>query len=181
MKRVLLVAVLLPLLVACTLPHPRPPDDPPTSPAASQLVIDLGGGVWIAVLGTDSSWAPTAEHNCADAVHRLVTPTGDYQVALLRADCTGAPQALNGFHGYFVSPPAGSEVATATTPLGPARLFSHQYEECTNSCGFGTDEVALVAVGDRTIQAIAVAGVSGAARTRDRAQLVSLLQGLRKA
>lgn len=181
MKRVLLVAVLLPLLVGCTLPHPPSPVDPSTSPAATQLVIDLGGGVTLAVLATDSSWAPTAERDCADTVHRLTTPTGEYQVALLRADCTGEPQALNGFHGSFVAPPAGSEVATAATPLGPARLFSNQYEECTNSCRFGTDEVGLVAVGGRTVQAIAVAAVGGATHTRDRAQLVSLLQGLRKA
>ncbi|HSK34537.1 MAG TPA: hypothetical protein VK903_13740 [Propionicimonas sp.] len=180
MKRVLLVVVLLALLVGCTVVRPVPSQDPSPSPTASQLRLDLGGGVELSVVGLDSAWTPAGQDDCAGVVHRLTTATGEYRVALLRSDCTSVPQALNGFHGYFVAPPEGAEVATATTPIGPARVFSNEYVECTNSCRSGTDEVALMAVGTRTLQVIAVAGVSRANNTRDRAQLVALLQGLRR-
>jgi hypothetical protein len=183
MKRMLLVTVLLPLLVGCALLPLVKPDDPTPEPTTSpsQFVLALDDGVKLAVLGEDSAWTTTDEYRCADTMHRLTTATGDYQVTLLRADCNSAPKALNGFHGYFAAPPAGTEVATAATPIGPAQLFSNQYEECTNSCGFATDEVALIAVGDRTVQVIALARVGGSVHTRDRAQLVSLLQGLSRA
>ena len=135
----------------------------------------------LSVLGEDSAWAIIDEYRCADTMHQLSTTTGDYRVTLLRSDCTSAPKALNGFHGYFAAPPAGAEVSTAATPIGPAQLFSNEYVECTNSCNSATDEVALVAVGDRTVQVIALARVGGSVHTRDRAQLVALLQGLSKA
>ncbi len=184
MKRTLLLAVLVPLLVGCTLFVPRvKPDDPTPEPAPSpsQFTIALGDGVQLAVLGEDSAWSTTDEYRCADTMHLLTTATGDYRVTLLRSDCASAPKALNGFHGYFAAPPVGAKVSTAATPIGPAQLFSNEYEECTNSCGFATDEVALVAVGDRTVQVIAPARVGGSVHTRDRAQLVSFLQGLHKA
>lgn len=185
MKRTLLIAVLVPLMVGCTLFIPRiKPDDPTPEPrpSPSPLVVEFGDGVQLALIGEDWPWQTSGDRSCADTVHRLTTPTGDYQVSLLRKDCTGDPEALNGFHGAFTSPPAGGEVATANTPLGPALLFTHQYEECTNSCGFGNDEVALVAVGGRTLQAIALTQVGGSgAHAGDRAQLVALLQGLSKA
>jgi len=183
MKRLLLALVLLPLVVGCTFSTIVDVDDPTPEPSVtpSQFVVDLGDGVQLAVLGEDSAWATTDEYRCADTMHQLTTATGDYRVTLLRSDCTSAPKALNGFHGYFAAPPAGAEVSTAATPIGPAQLFSNEYEECTNSCGFATDEVALVAVGDRTLQVIAPARVGGSVHTRDRAQLVSLLQGLHKA
>lgn len=182
MKRILLLAVIVPLLAGCTflglvdVDHPTP--EPSVTP--SQFVIDLGAGVKLAVIGEDSAWATHDEYRCADDMHRVTTATGDYQVTLLRSDCTSAPKALNGFHGYFAAPPAGAE-ETAATPIGPALLFSNEYVECTNSCDSGTDEVALVAVGDRTVQVIALAQVGGSVHTRDRGQLVALLQGLSKA
>ena len=154
---------------------------PQPSASPSQFVLELGNGVRLAALGEDSTRTTTGSDNCAGTIHRLTTATGEYQVTLLRSDCTSVPRALNGFHGYFTEPPAGVEVATATTPIGPAQLFSNQYVECTNSCGSATDEVALVAVGSRTLQAIALAQVGGSVHTRDRAGLVSLLQGLSKA
>jgi hypothetical protein len=183
MKRLLLALVLLPLVVGCSLVPLIKPDDPTPEPTTtpSQFVLALGGGVQLAVLGEDSAWATTDQYRCADTMHQLTTATGDYRVTLLRSDCTSAPKALNGFHGYFAAPPAGAKVSTAATPIGPAQLFSNEYEECTNGCGFATDEVALVAVGDRTVQVIAVAQVGGSSHTRDPAQLVSLLQGLHKA
>jgi hypothetical protein len=183
MKRILLLAVLVPLLAGCTNLAIVDVDDPTPEPSVtpSHFVVDLGAGVKLAVLGEDSTWSTRDEHRCADDMHRLTTATGDYQVTLLRSDCTSAPKALNGFHGYFAEPPAGATVSTATTPIGPAQLFANEYEECTNSCGFATDEVALVSVGDRMVQVIATAQVGGSDHTRDRAQLVSLLQGLSKA
>lgn len=183
MKRMLLLAVLAPLLAGCLFSPRNPGYDatPEPSPMPSQFVMALGDGVQLAVLGNDSTWETTADQDCAKALHRLTTATGKYLVALLRPDCTSEPRALNGFHGYFTEPPAGVEVVTAETPIGPAQLFSNTYTECTNSCASGTDEVALVAVGDRTLQVIALAGVSRGKNTRDRAQLVSLLQGLGKA
>jgi hypothetical protein len=183
MKRLLLALALVPLMCGCALipliKHDDPTPVPTTSP--SPFTIALGDGVTLAVVGEDSSWATTDQYRCADTMHQLTTATGDYRVTLLRSDCTSAPQALNGFHGYFAAPPAGAKVSTATTPIGSAQLFSNEYEECTNSCGFATDEVALVPVGDRTVQVIAAAQVGGSDHTRDRTQLVSLLQGLRKA
>jgi hypothetical protein len=183
MKRILLLAVLVPLLAGCTNVAIVDVDDPTPEPSVtpSQFVVDLGAGVKLAVLGEDSTWSTRDEYRCADDMHRLSTATGDYQVTLLRSDCTSAPKALNGFHGYFAAPPAGVEVATAATPIGPVLLFSNEYVECTNSCNSATDEVALVAVGDRTVQVIALARVGGSVHTRDRAQLVALLQGLSKA
>ena len=183
MKRLLLALVLLPLVVGCALIPLVKPDDPTPEPTTSpsQFTIALGDGVQLAVLGEDSTWSTTDQYRCADTMHQLTTATGDYRVTLLRSDCTSAPRGLNGFHGYFAAPPAGAEVSTAATPIGPAQLFSNEYEECTNSCGFATDEVALVAVGDRTVQVIATAQVGGSDHTRDRAQLVNLLQGLHKA
>jgi hypothetical protein len=178
MKR-LLVALVGLLLVGCSL-LPTP-SEPSSSAAFTPLVIDLGNGIDLAVVGEDTSWQPADDGDCAGTVHRLTTPTGEYQVTPLGPECTNNSRALNGFHGYFVSPPPGAEVSRASTPLGPALLFSHEYEECTNSCGFGTDEVAIVAVGGRTVQVIALAQVGGSVHTRDRAQLVSLLQGLHKA
>jgi hypothetical protein len=183
MKRTLLLALLAPLLAGCLF-SPRASGSnstPEPSPTPSAFVLALGDGVQLAVLGNDTTWNTTADHDCAGELHRLTTSTGDYQVALLRSDCTGEPRALNGFHGYFTEPPAGVEVATAQTPIGPAQVFSNTYTECTNSCASGTDEVALVAVGTRTLQVIAPARVSRDDRTRDRAQLVGLLQGLSKA
>jgi hypothetical protein len=183
MKRMLLTLVLVPLVVGCSLiplvKHDDPIPEPTTSP--SQFTIALGDGVQLAVLGEDSAWSITDEYRCADTMHLLTTATGDYRVTLLRSDCTSAPKALNGFHGYFAAPPVGAKVSTAATPIGPAQLFSNEYEECTNSCGFATDEVALVTVGDRTVQVIAPARVGGSVHTGDRAELVSLLQGLHKA
>jgi hypothetical protein len=179
----LLALVLLPLVVGCALSPLVKPDDPTPEPTTSpsRFTIALGDGVQLAVMGEDSAWATTDQYRCADDMHLLGTATGDYQVTLLRSDCTSAPKALNGFHGYFAAPPAGVEVATADTPIGPAKLFSNQYEECTNSCRFATDEVALVTVGDRVVQVIALAEAGGDVHTRERADLVSLLQGLSKA
>lgn len=184
MKRKLLLALLVPLLVGCTLFVPRVKPDDPTpepTPSPSQFVISLDNGVELAALGENSVWETTDSYRCADVVNQVTTATGVYRVTLLRSDCTSAPKALNGFHGYFAAPPAGVEVATADTPIGTAKLFSNQYEECTNSCRFATDEVALVTVGERILQVIALAEAGGDVHTRDRADLVSLLQGLSKA
>lgn len=177
MKRLLVSLVALVLVGCGIIPTPA---EPSTTAAFPQRSIDLGIGVELTIVGEDSAVEPADDGDCGGTVHRLTTSTGSYQLTVLGTECTNDPKALNGFHGYFVSPPQGAEVSTATTPIGPAQLFSHKYEECTNSCGFGTDEVALVAVDGRTVQVIAVAQVGGPARTRDRAQLVSLLQGLRK-
>jgi len=64
--------------------------------------------------------------------------------------------------------------------VGPARIFSNKYYECTNSCAYGTDEVALVDAGERVIQVTAVTSPSGGETSRSRPELVELLQGLHK-
>ncbi|MGV8910791.1 MAG: hypothetical protein ACOH1Y_17585 [Propionicimonas sp.] len=177
MKR-MLIALTGCLLAACSLlPMPA---EPSSSAAYTQVVADLGQGIELEFVGEDSRVQQADVGDCAEGVHRLTTPSGEYEVMLLGPECTNEFRALNGEHGYFVTPPPATEVAKATTPLGPARLFSHPYEECTNGCRSGTDEVALVRVGSRTLQVIAVAQLGGSAHERDRAQLVSLLQGLRK-
>jgi hypothetical protein len=45
----------------------------------------------------------------------------------------------------------------------------------------GTDEVALVAVGNRVVQVIAVTAPASGTMERDRVGLVAVLQGLRRA
>ncbi|HEX5334879.1 MAG TPA: hypothetical protein VFW55_03310, partial [Propionicimonas sp.] len=82
-------------------------------------------------------------------------------------------------HGYYAEPPDGT-FEQVITPVGPARIFSNKYYECTNSCAYGTDEVALVDAGERIIQVTAVTSPSGGETSRSRPELVELLQGLHK-
>jgi hypothetical protein len=67
------------------------------------------------------------------------------------------------------------------TPVGDAVVFSNQYSDCSSSCYMGTDEVALVTVGTRVVQMIAVTAPASGTTERDRAGLVAVLQGLRRA
>ena len=61
MKRMLLVAALLPLLGACTPPQPAPSRDPSPSPTASRLTLDLGEGITLSVVGVDSTWTTAGQ------------------------------------------------------------------------------------------------------------------------
>lgn len=64
--------------------------------------------------------------------------------------------------------------------MGPARILPNKYSECTNSCAYRTDEVALVDVGGRIIQVTAVTSPPGGETTRSRPELLELLQGLHR-
>jgi hypothetical protein len=174
MKRVLAALALAMIIAGCTLlPGPDPS---PSAVVYMAIEVPLGKGVALTVNGEDSSSVPSP-NDCAERVHQLTTVTGRYQVILIETGCTGSTTAGNGFHGYYVEPPGGT-FEQVITPAGPAIIFSNKYYECTNSCAYGTDEVALVDVGGRIIQVTAVTSPSGGETTRSRPELVELLQGL---
>ena len=178
MKGVLPVVALAMMLAGCTL-LPTP-DPTPTGGAVvySEIDVPLDRGVALTLYGEDSASVPIP-NDCTERVHHLTTPTGNYQAMLIKPGCTGSPTVGNGFHGYFAEPPGGT-FEQVITPAGPARIFPSKYYECTNSCAYGTDEVALVDVGGRIIQVTAVTSPSGGQTTRSRPELVQLLQGLRE-
>jgi hypothetical protein len=66
MKRILLLAVLVPLLAGCTNLAIVDVDDPTPEPSVtpSHFVVDLGAGVKLAVLGEDSTWSTRDEYRC---------------------------------------------------------------------------------------------------------------------
>ncbi len=142
-----------------------------------EIDVPLGKGVALTTFGEDSTtaWGP---NDCAERVHQLTTPTGNYLVILIKPGCTGSPTAGNGFHGYYAEPPGGFK--SAETPVGPAKVFSNSYYECTNHCTYGTDEVALVDVDGRIIQVTAVTRPSSGETTRSRLDLLELLKGLHR-
>lgn len=178
MRRVLLAAVVAVLLAGCQRPDVPTVRPQTPSPAPAEIVVALAPGLELVVLGTEVALAPAA-NDCTTMVHRLATPTGRYQAAVLGADCTAGDAPGNGFHGYFPAPPRDAQVERAATPVGPALVFGSEYDECTNSCATGIDQVALVDVGGRTLQVIAETSPSGSQKSRERADLVELLQGLR--
>ncbi len=64
--------------------------------------------------------------------------------------------------------------------MGPAKVFSNSYYECTNHCTYGGDEVALVNVDGGIIQVTAVTSPSSGETTRSRPELLDLLKGLHR-
>jgi hypothetical protein len=178
MKRVLPAVLLLVTLGGCVGPV-RPTVAPPSQVQETRIVVDLGEGITLTLVGTDEATAP-ADQACVRTTHRLNTASGRYQAALVKPGCDNTQRPGNGFHGYFTAPPEGVAVESAETPVGPAEVFDSEYYECTNSCATGVDQVALVPVGTQILQVIAETSPSGSRKTRDRADLVALLQGLRK-
>ena len=178
MKRVLPVVALAMMLAGCTL-LPTP-DPTPTGGAMvyGEIDIPLGMGVALTLYGEDSASVPTP-NDCAERVHHLSTPTGNYQAMIIKPGCTGSSTVGNGFHGYFAEPPGGTS-EQVITGVGPTRIFPSKYYECTSSCAYDTDEVALVDAGGSIIQVTAVTSPSGGQTTRSRPELLQLLQGLHK-
>jgi hypothetical protein len=124
----------------------------------------------------------SANVDCASVVHRLTTSTGDYAAVELIPDCdatSDTPQ--NGDHGFYPKPPPRAKVEEAQTPVGPAAIFTNEYSECTSSCYIGGDEVALVTVDGTVVQITAVTAPANGSVKRSRADLVQLLQTLRRA
>ncbi|HEY3337933.1 MAG TPA: hypothetical protein VGK18_05485 [Propionicimonas sp.] len=176
MRRVVPALAVAMVLAGCTL-LPTP-DPAPGTVVHLEIHVPLGKGVTLIVDGEDAI-AELSANDCAGQVHQLTTPTGRYLVVQIETGCTGSTTAGNGSHGYYAEPPGGT-FEQVSTPAGPARIFSNTYYECTNSCAYGTDEVALVDVGGRIIQVSAVTSPSSGETTRSRPDLVRLLQGLRR-
>lgn len=120
--------------------------------------------------------------DCASVIRRFKATTGEYAAAALIPGCAGTidtPQ--NGDHGYYPKPPATARTEQVQTPVGTATIFSNQYSECTSSCYMGADEVALLTVDGATVQIMAVSAPASGTRERSRADLIALLQTLRRA
>jgi len=187
MKRTALVLAAFALLSACQVPMPTKSGMPTqaarstTTSAPSTVLVDLGDGIQLSVVGTVTTTS-SQDATCAKAVHGLRTADGAFQALLITPGCVwkdSTPE--NGNHGFYPVPPVKATLDKASTPVGDATLFSNQYSECTSSCYMGTDEVALVTVGDRLVQVIAVTAPASGTMERDRAGLVAVLQGLRRA
>ncbi len=189
MKWTALVLVVL-ALSACQVGTPSATEAPaPTTTATasstisgpSTLLVDLGAGIQLSVDGTVTT-KRSQDATCAPAVHGLRTSEGDFQALLITPGCVATDNTPeNGNHGFYPAAPAKALVDRVSTPVGDAVVFSNQYSECTSSCYIGTDEVALVTVGTRVVQVIAVTAPASGTMERDRASLVAVLQGLRRA
>ena len=184
------LALLVLVLAACQ-PTPAVPTysttkdalPPPTlkpTMTSSTTVVNLGAGIELSVAGTvEGKTSP--EVACSASIHALSTAIGDFQAVLIAPECDWSGQPGNGNHGFYLKAPATATVERVATPIGDAAVFSNEYTECTNSCHTGTDEVALVTVGTRVVQVIAVTAPANGTKTRDRSALVNVLQWLRKA
>jgi len=181
MKRVVLVAGVL-ALSACQPAAPPPPvTTAVTTSGPSTFLVDLGDGIQLSLAGTATSTS-SRDPRCANSMFQVRTTGGAFQVTLLEPSCAGNETTPgNGNHGFYPAAPATARTDRAATPIGEAVLFSNQYSECTNSCYMGTDEVALVTVGNRVVQVIAVTAPASGTMKRDRTGLVAVLQGLRRA
>ncbi|MBI4898986.1 MAG: hypothetical protein HY829_00750 [Actinobacteria bacterium] len=163
-------------LAGCTHTVPQP-----VTTTGGEVVVGLADAIRLSVLGTATT-IDSPDPTCAGSLYRLHTSSGEFQAFVLRQGCTatdGTPE--NGNHGFYPSVPAGARTDQVSTPLGPATVFSNQYSECTTSCYMGTDEVALVPVAGRVVQIVAVTTPASGTTQRDRAALVAVLQGLRRA
>ena len=180
MKRTALVLVVL-ALSACQ-PAPAEPRLSATVTAGpSRVFVDLGEGIELSVTGTVTTTS-SLDASCAIAVHGLRTTDGEFQALLITPGCVGTDNTPeNGNHGFYPKAPANATVDRVVTPVGDAVVFSNQYSECTSSCYIGADEVALVTVGSRVVQVIAVTAPASGTMERDRTGLVAVLQGLRRA
>ena len=186
MKRTALVLAVL-ALSACQAPTattstaPVPSVRSTTTSVPPIVLLDLGAGIQLSVVGTVTTTISQNE-SCASAVHALRTADGVFQALLITPGCVATDTTPeNGDHGFYPTPPAHATLDRVATPVGEATLFANQYSECTSSCYMGTDEVALVTVGSRVVQVVAVTAPASGTRNRDRAGLVALLQGLRRA
>jgi hypothetical protein len=154
---------------------------PSVSNGPSTFVVTLGERVQLSLPGT-AGMASSLDPTCAGQMVELKTTGGEYQVVVLLPGCaatTSIPE--NGNHGFYPSPPPTAKPDLVPTPVGDSVVFSNQYSDCSSSCYMGTDEVALVTVGTSVVQVIAVTAPASGATTRDRAGLVAVLQGLRRA
>lgn len=175
MKGLALVLAVL-ALSACQATAPQPVAS--TGPRAA--LVDLGDRVRLSVPGTVAT-VDSPDSTCAKDVYSLRTSEGDFLAYLLLPGCSPTDSTPeNGNHGFYPTPPRGALTEQVTTPLGPATVFSNQYADCTSSCYLGTDEVALVAYGSGVVQVVAVTAPAGGTTARDRAGLVTVLQGLRR-
>ena len=147
----------------------------------SSFLVTMGDGIQLSLPGRAAS-TTSLNAACASEVFQLKTTGGEYEVASLLPGCT-ATTAIpeNGNHGFYPAAPPTALVDRVATPVGDAVVFSNQYSDCASSCYMGTDEVALVTVGTRVVQMIAVTAPASGTTERDRAGLVAVLQGLRRA
>lgn len=175
MNRTALVLVAL-ALCACS------PNTSVTPTLASSIVeLDLGDGILLSVAGRVTTTS-AIDPGCAAAAHDLRTPNGEFQALMITPGCVGTDNTPeNGDHGFYPAAPAKATVDRVPTPVGDAVVFENQYSECTSSCYVGTDQVALVTVGNHVVQVIAVTAPASGTTERDRAGLVAVRQGLRKA
>lgn len=173
--------VLVVLALSACQPAPPAAVAPSVSNGPSTFLVTLGDGIQLSLPGKAGVTA-SVDPTCAGQVVELKTSSGEYQAALLEPGCVATDTiAENGNHGFYPAAPATATVDRASTPVGEAVLFANQYSDCSSSCYMGTDEVALVTVGGRVVQVIAVTAPANGTTARDRAGLVAVLQGLRKA
>jgi hypothetical protein len=148
---------------------------------SGEVVVGLADAIRLSVSGTATT-VDSADPTCAGSLYRLRTSSGEFQAFVLAQGCTatdGTPE--NGNHGFYPTVPARARTDQVSTPVGPATVFSNQYSECFTSCYMGTDEVALVPVAGRVVEVVAVTSPASGTTQRDRAGLVAVLQGLRRA
>lgn len=179
MKRAALVSAVLALSACQTVPPATLA--PSVSNGPTTFVASLGDGIQVSLPGTASLTA-SLDTTCAGQVFELKTTGGEYEAVLLLPGCaatTAIPE--NGNHGFYPSAPPTAQVDRVATPVGDAVVFSNQYSDCSSSCYMGTDEVALVTVGTRVVQVVALTAPASGTTERDRAGLVAVLQGLRRA
>ncbi len=167
------------LLGGCGLAPVSSPSAPAATnsdPSSVQVGVLVVPGV---ISATDK---PSTNPDCASVVKRFTVASGDYAAVVLTPGCPGTTNTPeNGDHGYYPTPPPRAKVQQAETPVGTATLFTNQYSECTSSCYMGGDEVALVTVDGIVVQIIAVTAPASGSVDRNRADLVQLLQTLRRA
>jgi hypothetical protein len=177
-KRTALVLAIL-ALSACQSPPSAPV--PSVSNGPTSFLVTMVDGIQLSLAGTAGT-TTSLDPTCASEVFELKTTGGEYEVASLLPGCT-ATTAIpeNGNHGFYPAAPPTALVDRVATPVGDAVLFSNQYSDCSSSCYMGTDEVALVAVGSHVVQVIALTAPANGTTARDRAELVAVLQGLRRA
>lgn len=173
------------LLSGCGLTYvrmePAPPETTvPVARSSAPASIQVGPLVIPGVMAVTEKLS--ANSDCAAATRRLTTATGEYAAVALKPGCTATTNTpQDGDHGFYPKPPPRAKVEEAQTPVGTAAIFTNEYSECTSSCYIGGDEVALLTIDGIVVQITAVTAPANGSLKRSRADLVQLLQGLRRA
>jgi hypothetical protein len=143
------------LTAACD--GPAGPPVPP-APLSSPTVAAVDGAVAFHVslgAGQHLTVDPPSPEHCPAFGARVELGRGAFvRLTAYAADCQaegsiGASNDSpgNGRHGVFRTTgdiPAARSVTAAPTPLGTAATFAQPYYECTNSCTYYTEPVAVI-------------------------------------